>query len=204
MTRPLLISDCDEVLLHMMRHFGAWLASDHDIDFVPQPEDFSQAMRYRHDGSVVEKERIWPLLDQFFETEMHRQTLVPHAIEALGRIGEVADIVILTNLGDQFHPHRVAQLETHGIRHEVVCNQGGKGPAVARIIAERQASPVVFVDDIAGHHSSVAKHVPDVWRLHMIAEPDIARLFPPAPDAHIRIDDWNEASYWILDRFGGR
>ena len=23
--KPLLISDCDEVLLHMVRHFGTWL-----------------------------------------------------------------------------------------------------------------------------------------------------------------------------------
>mgnify|MGYP003349916562 CR=1 FL=1 len=25
MSRPLVISDCDEVLLHMVRHFGTWL-----------------------------------------------------------------------------------------------------------------------------------------------------------------------------------
>ena len=41
---------------------------------------------------------------------MHRQTLVPGPLEALGRIGEIADIVILTNLGDEAHPWRVDQL----------------------------------------------------------------------------------------------
>ena len=33
MSRPLLITDCDEVLLHMVRHFGVWLRESHDIDF---------------------------------------------------------------------------------------------------------------------------------------------------------------------------
>ncbi len=31
--KPLLICDCDEVLLHMVRHFGTWLGDVHDIDF---------------------------------------------------------------------------------------------------------------------------------------------------------------------------
>lgn len=203
MTRPLLISDCDEVLLHMMQHFGAWLGSDHEIDFIPDMDDFSRSMRWRETGTVVEKDRIWSLLDLFFETQMHRQTLVPDALEALGTIGEVADIVILTNLGDQFHPHRVAQLESHGIRHHVICNQGGKGAAVARLLAERAPGACVFVDDIPAHHASVAQHAPDTWRLHMIADAQIAGMMAPAPAAHARIDDWAAARHWILDRLTG-
>jgi len=204
MNRPLLISDCDEVLLHMMRHFGEWLNSEHSIDFVPQPEDFAQSMRYRHDGSIVDQERIWTLLDGFFITEMHRQTLVPYALEALGRVSEVADIVILTNLGDAHHARRVAQLDAVGIRHEVVCNLGGKGRPVARLIKERRPAATVFVDDLPPHHESVAKQAPQVWRLHMIADPDIARLIQPAAHAHKRIDSWVEATDWVLDRLTGR
>ena len=33
MSRPLLITDCDEVLLHMVSHFADWLDEAHDIDF---------------------------------------------------------------------------------------------------------------------------------------------------------------------------
>lgn len=200
MSRPLLISDCDEVLLHMMQHFGDWLSSEYDINFVPHPEDFSQSMHYRNSGKPVERDQMWLLLDGFFKTEMHRQTLVPHALEALGRIEEVADIVILTNLGDQFHASRVDQLDAVGIRHHVVCNMGGKGPAVSKLIAERAPAHAVFVDDIPAHHKSVAEHQPEVWRLHMIADPNIARLIGPAPAAHKRIDDWAEAVDWVIDR----
>ena len=61
-------------------------------------------------GAALDNDRIWPLLHQFFREQMHRQTLVPGALEALNRIGEVADVVILTNLGDEVHGWRVDQL----------------------------------------------------------------------------------------------
>ena len=201
MTRPLLISDCDEVLLHMVVHFGQWLGEAHDIDFAPNGDDFSTTMRRRHDGNLVAREEMWPLLDGFFATEMHRQTLVPHASEVLAEIAKVADIVILTNLGDHCHSGRVAQLDAHGIRHRVVCNQGGKGVPVRRLLDEFAPSVTVFVDDLATHHESVAKRAPHVHRLHMVAEPSLAAAVPPAPHANARIDDWRSAKDWILARF---
>ncbi len=203
MSKPLLITDCDEVLLHMVSHFGAWLDEAHAIDFAPDGTDFSQALTRRHDRSVVPHAEVWPLLDGFFATEMHRQTLVPHAREALARIAAFADVVVLTNLGEQCHADRVAQLDAVGIRHRVMCNQGGKGEPVARLVAELQPPATVFVDDLAVHHASVAKHAPEVWRLHMIAEPTLAVQAPPAPAAHARIDDWSEAVEWIEGKLRG-
>jgi hypothetical protein len=197
----LLITDCDEVLLHMIAHFGAWLAEAREIDFNPDRGEFESAMRRRSDGSTLTREETWPLLDDFFATEMYRQTLVPHAADALARIGQVADIVILTNLGDHCHADRVAQLDALGIRHRVICNQGGKGPPVARLVDEFDPSAAVFVDDLPQHHESVARRAPDVWRLHMVAEPALAPHIPPAPDAHARIDDWAEAVEWVLGKF---
>ena len=32
--RPLLITDCDEVLLHMVSHFDRWLGEAHEPDLV--------------------------------------------------------------------------------------------------------------------------------------------------------------------------
>jgi hypothetical protein len=200
MSRPLLISDCDEVLLHMVGHFAEWLDEEHHIHFDVESGRFENAFTRVGTGEPVDRDQVWSLLDRFFREQMHRQTLVPGAIEALGRIGEVADIVILTNLGDEAHGLRVDQLARHGIRHEVVCNRGGKGAPVRELAALRAAPRAVFVDDLAVHHESVAKHAPEVWRLHMIAEPRVARAVPPAEHAHARIDEWALASQWILDR----
>ena len=111
----------------------------------------------------------------------------------------MADIVVLTNLGDQCRQPRIEQLAAHGIRHRVECNQGGKGGPVARLVAEHGSPVTVFVDDLAVHHESVARHAPQVWRLHMIVEPLLQ--VPAAPAAHARIDDWRQARRWIADCF---
>ena len=204
MSRSLLISDCDEVLLHMVGHFADWLDEEHGIHSDLETGRFDNAFTDRDSGELLDKLRIWAMLEQFFREQMHRQTLVPGALEALGRIGESADIVILTNLGDEAHGWRVDQLARHGIRHEVVCNRGGKGVPVRELVERRRADKAVFVDDLAFHHESVAKHAPEVWRLHMIAEPRVARAVPPAEHAHARIDDWASASEWILERLQER
>lgn len=198
--KPLLICDCDEVLLHMVRHFGVWLDEAHEIDFTPNGGDFATSMK-RRDGGLLTREEMWGYLDGFFPAEMGRQTLVPHARESLAALAGTADIVILTNLTDHCREPRIAQLAAHGIAHRVECNQGGKGEPVARLVAEYGAPVTVFVDDLAVHHASVAKHAPEVFRLHMVSEPDLAPSVPAAPEAHARIDDWREAQVWIAGRF---
>ena len=198
--RPLLITDCDEVLLHMVSHFDAWLDEAHDIDFAFERGDFGQSMTDKASGEIVSTDRVWPLLEEFFRNEMHRQTIVPGAVEALGRIGEVANIVILTNLGDEAHPWRVDQLAKHGIAHEVVTNSGGKGVPARAIIERYRATRTAFVDDLPVHHASVAKHAPEVFRLHMVAEPRLAPAVPTAEKAHVRIDDWPAATEWLLEK----
>ncbi|MEO5867917.1 MAG: HAD family hydrolase [Sphingomonas sp.] len=199
--KGLLICDCDEVLLHMVRHFGVWLREHHDIDFSPNGGDFATSMTRRDGSPPPTREEMWGLLEGFFPAEMERQTLVPHAREALEALSAVADIVILTNLGDANRQPRIEQLLGHGMDYRVETNQGGKGDPVARLVAEHHNPVTVFVDDLAVHHQSVAKHAPWVHRLHMISEPDLAPSVPPAPAAHARIDDWQEARAWIAARF---
>ena len=199
MSRPLLISDCDDVLLHFAPHFAEWVAEAHGYSFSLDVPSFAGALRDEK-GVEVTRERAWQLLDTFFDREMHRQKLVDGALDALRTIGEEADIVILTNIGDQYRANRIAQLELFDIRHRVLCNQGGKGRPIVELVGEMEPSATVFVDDLPVHHESVAKHAPDVWRLHMIAEPRIAAITPPAPHAHARIDAWGDALPWILAR----
>ncbi len=199
MSRPLLICDCDEVLLHMVAPFQAWLTDDQGVDFDFNRGEFVDCFR-RPCGAAMDEAEIWPLLDGFFATEMHRQPVVPGAAEALGRIAAVAEIVILTNVADHHGARRTVQLAGHAMPYRVATNQGPKGPAAKRIANELDAGAIVFVDDLPQHHASVARHLPDASRLHMIAEPAISSRFGAAAAAHARIDDWALALPWILDR----
>ena len=184
----------------MVSHFRDWLDEVHGCEFAIE-RAFAEPLR--RNGVALPRDEIWPLLDGFFESEMHRQTLVPGAREAVEQLGGQADIVVLTNLGHHFNEARATQLLGHGIAHRVVTNQGGKGDPVARLVAEFAPSVAVFVDDLAQHHASVAAAAPKVFRLHMIAEPALAKVTPPAPAAHARIDRWDDALPWIAARFAG-
>ena len=184
----------------MVRHFGDWLGEVHDIDFTPSSWELMKNMR-RRDGRAIDSQELFGFLEGFFPDEMARQTLVPHAREALVALAEQADIVVLTNLQDGCRAARIDQLAGFGIAHRVECNQGGKGGPVARLMAEYGDPVTVFVDDLPHHHESVAKAAPQVHRLHMVAEPALAPGVPAAPFAHARIDDWREALPWIADRF---
>jgi hypothetical protein len=206
-TRPLIVSDCDEVLMHMVVPFRAWLDELHGIDF-HFSLGFERALRHKDSGDPVERARIWALLSAFFQTEMHRQTPIAGAVEAMARLAERADIVIVTNIAEELGQARADQIHAHGLPYAVIGNGRGnrKGPTVAKLIAERRPPLTLFIDDIASNHVSVAQDAPQVWRLQMVGEPEMAPHVATAREAHARIDDWAQAEPWIvarLDEFDG-
>ena len=203
MSRPLLITDCDEVLLHMVVPFAEWLDETRDIHFDLDTGSFMNALRHKRDGTLVSGEHIAPLLNGFFKTEMHRQQAIEGAVDSILALAEHGDVVILTNLTDNFRDARAEQLRAVGIDFPVYTNQGGKGGPLARIVAEHKPSLTVFIDDLGHHHESVEEHAPDVFRLHFIGEPLLAKRVKPAHHAHARLDDWHSARGWIMDRFEG-
>lgn len=203
MTKPLLITDCDEVLLHMVVPFAEWIDEAHDIHFDLDFSNFATALRHKSSGEIVAGDRIWSLLRGFFTKEMHRQMPITGAVQAVNAIAEVANVVVLTNLTDEENAARKRQLQDVGIDFPVYTNQGGKGEAMKRILDEYQPTSAVFVDDLVHQHDSVAEHAPHVWRLHMVGEPRLAPKIPAAKAAHARIDDWDSARNWILEKFKG-
>ena len=206
MSRPLVVTDCDEVLLHMVRHFRDWLGEAHGVEFQLHGNPFAQSMRRKNTAAPVEEAEVWRLLQLFFETEMPRQTAVEGAAAAVAQLQREADVVVLTNLVDRYGEARQRQLLEHGIDVRVVTNQGPKGEALRRIVADLGPSRAVFIDDLAQHHASAAEHLPDISRLHFCAEPAIAPHVPcafTAGHAHARIDTWDEALPWLLETLHG-
>jgi hypothetical protein len=200
MSRPLLISDCDEVLLHMVVPFRDWLDEVHAIDFDLVHGDWSQALKQKQNDALVEPARVWALLNEFFTSEMHRQPAIIGAVEAINRLSEIADIAILTNLMDHHNANRGEQLRLLGIDAPVHTNQGGKGEALARIVADYNPSVTVFVDDMEHQHHSVGEVNPGVWRLQFVGEPVLWPRAKRSPHAHAHINDWDEAEQWIKDK----
>lgn len=200
MSRPLLITDCDEVLLYMIAHFRDWLAEEEGVTCDLSRGEFYQTMRRA--GEPIEPAEGWKLLNRFFDGQMHRQTAVEGAVQAITAIREHADVVVLTNLLDFRQEARRRQLAEHGIDVRVFTNQGPKGPALQAILDEYRPSRAVFIDDLHQHHGSVFEVAPQVRRLHLCAEPQIAPHIPcayTAGHAHARIDQWETALPWLLE-----
>lgn len=203
MARPLIISDCDEVLLHMIVPFGEWLEESQPVSFKLVGNDFSKAIRDKQSGEPVEPAEIWRLLNLFFDNEMHRQSPIAGAVGAINQLAQHADVVILTNLADKHNESRREQLRAHGIDFPVFTNQGPKGPALQAILDKYQPSRAVFIDDLAQHHGSAAEMVPHIDRLHLCGEPSLAPHITcgfQAGHAHARIDTWEHALPWLLSR----
>lgn len=206
MSRPLIVSDCDEVLLHMVAPFRDWLAEKEGVAFHMNNADFSKALRYLKDGSEVPTAKIWNLLNRFFDTEMYRQQAIAGAVAGINAIAENADVVILTNLDHHRRDTRTQQLAGVGINARVFTNQGPKGPALRAILDEYRPSRALFIDDLPQHHDSVSQLTPDVIRLHLCGEPLLAPHIDcahQAGHAHARIDDWEAALPWILEQIHG-
>ena len=203
MSKPLIISDCDEVLLYMIAPFREWLDESEGVEFKLKGNNFGEAMRWKDSGERVEEKEIWRLLRGFFDTEMHRQTPITGAVDAMATLSGHADVVVLTNLADQHREMRFEQLAGHGIDARVFTNQGPKGPALKAIIEEYSPSRTFFIDDLAQHHRSAREHLDAITTLHFCGEPSIAPLVDCAHTsghAEARIDSWDEALPWLLDQ----
>ena len=206
MARPLVITDCDEVLLHMVRHFRDWLDEAHGIAMVLDGDPFAQSLTLPGRTEPLSPEDKWRYLDLFFDTEMDRQTAIEGAARAIAELQRTADVVILTNLADRYNAARAHQLAAHGISARVFTNQGPKGPALQRIVAEYSPGRVVFVDDLIHHHASAAETLPNITRLHFCGETAIAPHIPCALEAghaHARIDVWADALPWLFETLHG-
>jgi hypothetical protein len=200
MTRPLLILDCDEVILEFAGPFARWLRDARDIELRFDSFALAGNMRHLADGRLVEMADFPPLLDGFFAEGQPLQAPAEGAVEALTALSESMDLVVLTNIPAAYRDIRIELLKGHGLDVPVFANDGPKGRMVRDLAGDRRA---LFVDDLPPHHTSAAKHAPQVARLHMVADAALRDLIPAAPDAHARIDRWAEALPWIDARMRG-
>jgi len=199
--RPLIICDADEVLVQFVVHLERFLERQGCFLDLSTLAIHGNVKR-RGTNEVVANEEVSRLLDACFANETSNFEPVPGAAAALEALTHVAQIVVLSNLPSHALEARKENLRRHGMAYPVLAGSGPKGPLVARIIAGFDAQPVVFVDDLPPHLTSVAQEAPHVHRLHFVADPRLAKLMPPAKDAHRRIDDWPTARAWIESVIG--
>lgn len=201
--RPLVISDCDGVLLEFIAPFVDYLDSVHDLTLTLDTFALTGNVR-RRDGTPVSGAEFPALLDGFFTTHMPTQLPIGGAAAALAHLATWCDVVVLTNIADHHAVERTEVLAQLGMPYRVIGNHGAKGGPIKTLIDEFQPSAVVFIDDLPPNHSSAKVFAPQVHCIHMVAEESLRDLIPAAPDADVRIDDWHLALPHIVSILKGQ
>ena len=189
--RPLLICDVDEVVLHFVRGFEAFLAEE-GLWLDPRSYEFEGNVRRRSDGRIIDDARLHDLLQHFFAARIGDLEPLEGASAALSRLCREWQVVMLTNLPHEHRAARAANLERHGMGFPVITNSGPKGPAV-RALAQACAGPCVFIDDYTDFLDSARAHHPRVGLVHFLHDARFAPHARPVSAPHVRASHWEEA-----------
>ena len=187
-SKPLVICDVDEVVLHFIEGFERYLGRN-DLWLDPASFALNGNVKYKESGKSVGNEELRQHFADFFDQEAHRLDAIEGAARALASLAGDTNVLMLTNLPEQYRPARIANLDDHGMPYPVIANQGPKGPAV-KTISQGHQQPIVFVDDIPNYLRSVGDYCPDVHLVHFMQDERFGRHVPPLDYVSLRADNW--------------
>jgi hypothetical protein len=194
-TRPLIISDADEVLLQFVAGLERYLDSV-GLWLDLQSFALSGNIKDKATGEPVPQEKTPALLADFFASQADKLDAVPYAADALETLSKRAQIVVLTNVPFAQRDARAESLSRQGMPYPVIANKGLKGGAV-RYLASQVNAPTFFLDDIPHNIKSVAEAHEPARLLHFIADKRLAKLISPSEHSHFHSSHWPEAQTFM-------
>jgi hypothetical protein len=187
-TRPLIICDVDDVVVHFLRGFDAILAEmNHEL--VADGEHLRWAVEHFETRDAMSPEDVSALIDNYFETKTEFMEPIDGAVDGLMKLSEKADVVMLTNLPHWARDQRIRNLRGFGMPFPVITNSGPKGPAI-RHLADLTTGPKVFVDDSPMFVRSSHEHAPDVKIIHFLHDPRFVRIHKPFDFVSLTTENW--------------
>jgi hypothetical protein len=202
MTRPLLVCDVDEVILHLVAPFEQ-LLDEQGYELRKKTIQLNGNIFSKEDGSEAELQLVWTVLTQLFEEQSTRQAMVEGASTVLQGLHRNVDILLLTNLPHKFGDTRRDYLANINIPYPLVTNSGAKGP-VLKWLEERNKVVTAFVDDTPHHLESVHSSTPDTHLVHFMANREFRDMIGKPPSVILSTGDWSEAGIALKKALTGR
>ena len=193
--RPLVIVDADEVILRFVGGLDRFLRERSLYLDLKTYRLHGNIKRLVDDTAVLDVE-VTALLEEF-RNDLDTLEAVDGAVDALRKIAERANVVVLSNVTKEQAVARQRNLATCGFPYSLVCNSGPKGPAVRDLCA--RSGPTFFVDDIGPHLASVASFAPHVFRIHLCGDDRLKAILPFCEQAHLRADGWEAVTAFVFD-----
>jgi hypothetical protein len=189
--RPLIVCDVDEVILHFVTPFMAYLRARGHV-FHARSYRLTGNILHEASGRAATQEEVWSMLGGFFDEQHEWQHPVEGAREHLHGLADTFDVVLLTAMPHAHRSRRVSFLKTLGFEQPVLTVESDKGPAVARLAHGRPH--VAFIDDLAHNHLSVAEHHPQAHLHQIMAFRDYEGGVPAVPEGVSVHTDWDGLS----------
>ncbi len=189
----LIVCDVDEVVLHFVSAFRAFLESE---GFTLNPKSYALTGNVRRRTGEEEpagQAEVSRLLDRFYAANADRLRPVPGAVETLQALSRTYEIAFLSNIPEVYIDLRNQNLKAIGLDFALTGNRGPKGPAVRALKRASAAERVVFLDDSPRHIRSVRAEVPDAFTIHMIADHRFRALVGKVAEADLMAASWREA-----------
>lgn len=190
-TRPLLVLDVDDVLLHFVGPLVRYLEAQGARLQLSTFRLFGNVFDIET-GAAIENERISDLLDGFFHAQSEWQTPVEGAQKAIAAIANHAEIVLLTAMPHRHRDTRRLLLDHIDLPYPLLTTELPKGPAIRRLRGQTGRA-IAFVDDMPHNLVSARQEVADSHLFHLIADNSLRAIAPPPPPDAIIVMDWEEA-----------
>ncbi len=193
--KPLLICDVDEVIVHFVRDFEDFLATQR-LHFNVSGFHLTGETIKTAEGKPIGLDAIHEQLTRFFDERTRHMQPIDGAIDAMLHLSSRAEIIFLTNLPFEAGDQRRHNLKAMGLPFPVITNTGPKGPAI-RSLASQTNRPVAFVDDSPGFIQSSFEYAPHVTTVHFLQD---ERFLPHVPDfdfVGLRSNNWSETTDFL-------
>ena len=198
---PLMIFDADEVLVHFAEPFSNYLKKhNHRLHLTGYRLD--NAIKKLETDDVADPDTAKDLVWGFINEETKNQPAAKGAPEALKKLQEYAQIIILSNVPHSVHDDRVLNLKKIGMDYPLISNEGMKGPAVKEILKDHKAESF-FIDDNPYQVESVYNDNQDTVCVHFSVCDLVKPYMPKAVGASIEPTSWDDLVSKLINRLKG-
>ncbi len=198
---PLMIFDADEVLVHFAEPFSNYLKKhNHRLHLTGYRLD--NAIKKSETDDVADPDTAKDLVWGFINEETKNQPAAKGAPEALKKLQEYAQIIILSNVPHSVHDDRVLNLKKIGMDYPLISNEGMKGPAVKEILKNHKAESF-FIDDNPYQVESVYNDNQDTVCVHFSVCDLVKPYMPKAVGASIEPTSWDDLVSKLINRLKG-
>ena len=196
-SKPLLISDADEVIVNMISCFEEFI-SKKDLYYDLSSYALFGNIKKKIDQSPVDNKKVINLLDEFYDNHTMDITFVNDALIYLKKIENNLNlqIIILSNLPLRNREEREKSFNNNGLNYPVIANFGPKGPAIKEITQEFEKD-IFFIDDISTNLLSARESVNNIKTIHYVSDSRISKLAQTPEGINIRANNWNEIYKYI-------